>query len=367
MLIMFLARRNLLQDSTRLALSITGVALAVMLILLLNGFLDGMYRQIAAYLEHTPGSVVVAQEDITNLLGATSLLPPGAAAAARSRGATVAPILSQFVILDLHDKKQPAYLVGYEPASGGGPWRLAAGHTPQNNYQVVFDRILAQRHGIALGSRIDIMDRTFTVVGFSEETASWMTSFIFIRKTAAEALWRTPGGASFLLATPPARMTPESLRDRLTDLPGADALLKREMIANDARLFARFFSAPLQLMIAIAFLVGTLIVGMVIFSATVERQREYGVLKAIGARNRILYWTVLIQALLVASVGALAGIGLAASVGQLIMVFRPQFLIVLEPSAVMWSLLAGLTMALLAALIPVRGIAGIAPAEIFRR
>jgi hypothetical protein len=109
-----LARRNLFQDTTRLALSITGVALAVMLILLLQGFLDGMYRQIAAYLEHTSGTVVVAQEDVSNLLGATSLLPPGSAAAARSRGATVVPILSQFVILDLHDKKQPVYLVGYD-------------------------------------------------------------------------------------------------------------------------------------------------------------------------------------------------------------------------------------------------------------
>jgi putative ABC transport system permease protein len=363
----FLARRNLFQDSTRLALSITGVALAVMLILLLNGFLDGMYRQIAAYLEHTPGAVVVAQEDVTNLLGATSLLPPSTAAAARSRGATVVPILSQFVILDLHDKKQPVYLVGYDPASGGGPWRLAAGHPPQNNYQVVFDRILAQRHGIALGSRVEIMDRTFTVVGFSEETTSWMTSFIFMRKTAAEALWHIPGGTSFLLVTPSTRMTPEALRDRLTDLPGADALLKRDMIANDARLFARFFSAPLQLMIAIAFLVGTLIVGMVIYSATVERQREYGVLKAIGAHNHVLYRTVAAQALVVASVGALAGVGLATGLAWLIMALRPQFLIVLEPSAVAWSLFAGLAMALLAALVPVRAIAGLAPAEIFRR
>ena len=364
---MFLARRNLFQDTTRLVLSISGVALAVMLILLLNGFLGGMYRQIAAYLEHTPGAVVVAQEDVTNLLGATSLLPPGTAAAARSRGATVVPILSQFVILDLHDKKQPVYLVGYEPASGGGPWRLAAGHAPQNNYEVVFDRILAQRHGIALGDTIEMMDRTFTVVGFSEETTSWMTSFIFIRKTAAEALWRIPGGTSFLLVTPPARMTAEALRDRLSDLPGADALLKPDMIANDARLFARFFSAPLQLMIAIAFLVGTLVVGMVIYSATVERQREYGVLKAIGARNGLLYRTVVAQALVVASVGALVGIGLAAGIAQLIMALRPQFLIVLEPAAVAWSLLAGLAMALLAALVPVRAIAGLAPAEIFRR
>jgi putative ABC transport system permease protein len=367
MLIMFLARRNLLQDPTRLVLSISGVALAVMLILLLNGFLSGMYRQIAAYLEHTPGAVVVAQKDVTNLLGATSLLPPGTAAAARSRGATVVPILSQFVILDLHDKKQPVYLVGYDPTSGGGPWQLAAGHAPQTNYQVVFDRILAERHAIRLGDTIEMMDRTFTVVGLSEGTTSWMTSFIFIRKTAAEALWRIPAGSSFLLAMPPARMTPEALRDRLTDLPGADALLKGDLIANDARLFARFFSAPLQLMIAIAFLVGTLIVGMVIYSATVEREREYGVLKAIGAHNAILYRTVLTQALVVASVGALAGIGLATALAQLIMALRPQFLIVPEPSAVAWSLLAGLVMALLAALVPVRAIAGLAPAEIFRR
>jgi len=364
---MLLARRNLLQDTTRLVLSISGVALAVMLILLLQGFLDGMYRQIAAYLEHTPGTLVVAQEDVSNLLGATSLLPPGTAAAARSRGATVAPILSQFVILDLHDKKQPVYLVGYDPASGGGPWRLAVGHAPQNNYQVVFDRILAERHGIALGDPVELMDRTFTVVGLSEGTTSWMTSFIFIRKTAAEALWRTPGGSSFLLVTPPPRMTPEALRDRLTDLPGADALLKGDMIANDARLFARFFSAPLQLMIAIAFLVGTLTVGMVIYSATIERQREYGVLKAIGAYNAILYRTVVAQALVVASVGALVGVGLTAGIARLIMALKPQFLIVLEPAAIGWALLSGTVMALAAALIPVRAIAHLAPAEIFRR
>lgn len=162
----------------------------------------------------------MAQEDVTNLLGATSLLPPGTVAAARSRSARVVPILAQFVILDLHAKKQPVYLVGYDPTSGGGPWRLAAGHPPQTNYQVVFDRILAQRHGITLGDRVEMMDRTFTVVGLSEETTSWITSFIFIRKSAAEALWRTPGGTSFVLVTLRARMPPEALRARLTELPG---------------------------------------------------------------------------------------------------------------------------------------------------
>jgi len=363
-----LAVRNLFQDKLRFALSIAGVALAVMLILILNGFLSGMFAQIAAYLNHAPGSVVLAQDGVTNLLGATSLLPPGASSSAKAKGAAkVVPILSQFVILDLHDKRQPVYLVGYDLALGGGPWRMAEGNEPRKDDQVVMDRILAQRHGIVIGDKFDILDKEFTVVGLSEGTTSWMTSFLFVRKTAAESLLRAPDATSFLLLTPSERFSPEELRARLKDVPGAEALLKRDMIANDAKLFGRIFSAPLQLMVAIAFLVGTLIVGLVIYTATVERQREYGVLKAVGARNGMLYRVVAIQALIVTAIGSVVGVGLAFGAAQLIMALRPQFLITFEPVAIARALSAGLGMALLAALSPARVIAGLAPADVFRK
>ena len=365
---MSLARRNLFQDKLRFALSIAGVALAVMLILILSGFLSGMFEQIAAYLNHAPGSVVLAQDGVANLLGATSLLPPGASGSAKAKGATkVVPILSQFVILDLHDKKQPVYLVGYDLTLGGGPWRMSEGSEPRKDDQVVMDRILAQRHGIVIGDKFDILDKEFTVVGLSEGTTSWMTSFLFIRKTAAESLLRAPDATSFLLLTPSDRLTPEQLRARLKDVPGVEALLKRDMIANDAKLFGRIFSAPLQLMVAIALLVGTLVVGLVIYTATVERQREYGVLKAVGARNGMLYRVVAIQALIVTVIGSAIGVGLAFGAAQLIMTLRPQFLITFEPMANVRALSAGLGMALLAALFPVRVIARLAPADVFRK
>lgn len=365
---MTLASRNLFKDKTRLALSIGGVALAVMLVLLLNGFLVGMYAQVSAYLDHAPGALVVAQDGVTNLLGATSLLPASAAGSVKARGAAkVVPILSQFVILDLHEKKQPAYLIGYDPKIGGGPWKIAVGREPRNDKEVVFDSILAQRHGIALGDEIEIMDREFTIVGLSEGTNSWMTSFLFIRKTAAEALLRAPGATSFLLVTPSDRMGAEELRTRLDDLSGTEVLTKREVIANDLKLFAKFFSAPIQLMAAIAFLVGALVVGLVIYTATVERRREYGVLKAIGARNGVLYRVVTTQALIAAGAGSAMGVAFALGAAQLIMTLRPQFLVVFEPSAVVQSLAAGLGMALLAALFPARVVAGLAPAEVFRK
>jgi putative ABC transport system permease protein len=366
---MSLARRNLFQNKTRLSLSIGGVALAVMLILVLNGFLDGMYRQITSYLDHSDSSLVVAQEDVVNLLGATSRLPGGIISQVEAvRGVDEAiPILSQFVILDLHGKKQPTYMVGYDPDQGGGPWELFAGRQPRTKREMVLDRILADRHGLKLGDMVEVLGKDFTIVGLSNGTTSWMTSFFFLRKEAAEDLLLAPGATSYLLLTTSTGANLDDILRRLNNLSGINALTKREVAANDLKLFAKVFSAPVKLMVGIAFLVGTMIVGLVIYTITVERQREYGVIKAIGAPNWVLYRVVLTQALVAALMGALTGMFLAYGVSQWIMTARPQFLITFDPLDVGWALLAGLGMALVAALVPARVVAGLEPAEIFRR
>jgi putative ABC transport system permease protein len=366
---MLVARRNLTQEKTRLALSIGGVALAIMLMLILDGFQVGMYQQITSYLEHSPGSVVVAQEGVGNLLGATSLLPLGATSQVQTvEGvAHAVPILSQFVILDLHGKKQPAYLVGYSPELGGGPWEIVEGRQPTTDEEMVFDRILARRHEIGVGDEVEVIDRTYRIVGLSGGTTSWMTSFFFLRKSAVEDLFRAPGATSFLLVEVQEGESSEAVRDRISGLAGVEALLKSEMEANDSRLFAKFFSAPVRLMTGIAFLIGVLVVGLVIFTATVERQREYGVLKALGARNRVLYEVVLIQALWASLGGSALGILLAQGARMAITAARPQFLILLQADMAGRAIVIGLAMGLLAALAPARAVAGLAPAEVFRR
>lgn len=366
---MSIARRNLLQDKVRLCMSVLGIALAVMLILILGGFLNGVYRQAAAYLERTPGSVVVAQEGVSDFFGTSSLLPAGTlAAAGEVEGvARIIPVTSQVVIFEMHGKKQGGQLVGYNPALGGGPWEMANGRDVQSDSEIVVDYALARTHGIALDDEVTLLGRTFTVVGFSNGSSMWAASLLFARAAAVQSLLNAPGATSFLLITPARGVAPETLRGRLQALQGVGVLLKSEMAANDTRLFARIYSGPLWLMVAIAFLVGALVVGLVIYTATVERQREYGVLKAIGANNRKLYSVVTAQALIAAGLGAIVGVGLAFAVGQLIMALRPQFLVAIEAAAIGWALLAGLVMALLGALFPARTIAALAPAEVFRR
>lgn len=367
---MSLARRNLLQDKTRLALSVLGIALAVMLILVLSGFLNGVYRQAASYLNNTPGSVVVVQDGVNNFYATTSILPPGTLEAARKTEgvARIIPVTSQIVIFELHGRKQAAQVVGYDPALGGGPWGLAQGRGIQADNEVVVDRVMAQAHNITTGDKLTLLGREFTVVGSSKETAMWAASVLFVRKGALESLLKAPGATSMLLVTPTDGITPETLRHRLrSNLPGTNVLLKSEVIANDKQLFARIYNGPLLLMVAIAFLVGALVVGLVIYTATVERQREYGALKAMGAGNGLLYKVVTAQALVASLAGSVAGVALAFGVGQLIMALRPQFLVAIEPGAIAWALVAGLVMALLGALFPARTVARLAPADVFRR
>ena len=316
-----------------------------------------------------PGSIILAQEDVVNLLGATSLLPEGIAQRTETiRGVDEAiPILSQFVILDLHDKKQPAYMIGYELKQGGGPWELIAGREPRSKREIVFDRIFADRHDLKLGDQVEVMGKDFTIVGLSNGTTSWMTSYFFVRKEAAEDLLLVSDATSFLLITTSENANLDDILQRLNNLSDVNALTKREMAANDLKLFAKVFSAPLKLMVGIAFLVGTMIVGLIIYTATVERQREYGVIKAIGAKNRFLYQIVVAQALFASIAGSALGILLANGAAQWIMSARPQFLIVFDPVDSGQALLAGLGMALFASIFPTRVMAGLAPAEVFRK
>jgi putative ABC transport system permease protein len=366
----YLAFRNLWQHKLRLVLSIAGVSLAMMLITLLNGFLAGIYVQITAYLDHTPADLMVAQAGVRNLLSATSFIPAVDEKLAQDVPgvAEVIPITSQFVILNIHNKKVASYLVGYDPEKGGGPWNLIAGRPPENDNEIVLDWVMAKQHGFSLGDSIKVMDEDFTVVGLSDGTNSWMASFSFIEQSAAERLFLTPNAISFLLLNLEPGVNQSSVEEMLRQrLSNAEILPASEVKQNDLDLLVKVFAIPLRLMVSIAFGVGTAILGMIIYTATLERMREYGVLKAVGAKSQDLYWLVTQQGLVTALVGVAVGVGLAWLVSQWIMNTAPQFLIVLKPNSILTASFVGVMMGLLAAVIPAHQVAKLDPARVFRK
>jgi putative ABC transport system permease protein len=366
----YLAFHNLFQQKFRLALSIGGVALAMMLIVFLNGFQAGVFQQVTAYLDHTPADLVVAEEDITKMLGASSLLPASAEDLAQGVPgiARIIPIISRFVPLDIHNKKVVTYLVGYDPKTGGGPWMLKAGRLPSDDDEVVLDGVMAKTHGLGLGDTLEILDEEFTVVGLSDGTTSWMASFIFLEKRGAERIFLTPGLTSFLLLDLDPGADPIAVEARLRRrLRKVEILPVAVVKQNDINLMVKVFAVPLQMMTTIAFAVGTAILGMIIYTATVERRREYGVLKAVGAKNCHLYGLVFQQSLVTALFGLILGIGLAWVAAQGVMNTFPKFLVVLQPSFILATGVVGLLMGLLAALLPAYYVGSLDPARVFRK
>lgn len=365
-----LALRNLVQDRLRFSLTVVAIALALMLILFLLGLRNGVRRSAVVYLDSSPGSVAVLPPGgkSTGAGSARFLGPEVLESVAATRGvARVTPILLTLGFSEFHDRKEVIKLVGYEAASGGGPWEIKSGREPATDDEVVVDSVLADRHGLKIGGSFEISGRTLIVVGLSRETASWTGSYAFAQKTAVESIVLAPGGASFALVTPADGTTPDELIPRLQAIPGTNVLPKSELMENDAQVVAGVVDQVLLLMLAAAFVVGVLIVGMVIYTATSERRTEYGILKAIGAGNGLLYRVVASQALASGVLGAAVGVGFAYAMRWLVVSTRPQFLVIIGPSSIAFTVAAGLVMALVGGLIPARSAGRVAPAEVFRR
>jgi putative ABC transport system permease protein len=326
-------------------------------------------RQAGEYLAHAPGSVIVAATGTENFLMVAVPLPPGTEASVRATpgAATVVPLLSQMVVMQLHDRREATFLIGYDQTIGGGPRQIYTGNAPTRDSEIVLSRILAQRHDLSVGDAIVVLGRSFIVSGLADDASPLMTSFAFVPKSTLEALIAAPGATSVLLVTPRDGLSSEALRDQLSGITGTSVFLKEQVIANDVALFTASFQPVIRLMAGIALLAGTLVVGLLIYAATLQQRREYGVLKAVGIRNPVLYRVIAVQALTAALVGAATGVALSVLISRLIMALRPEFLILFTRDGALIATGAGVIMALLASLAPARVIARLAPADVFRR
>lgn len=365
-----IARRNLFQEKLRFVISGSGVALAIMLILILNGFFAGMNRQVTAYLDNAPVDIVIAQKGLRNFVGTNSIVPLSAVQKIEEiKGVKeVIPVFVSYAVLEIRGRKIFALLIGFDPKTGGGPWKMLNGHSDINNKEVIFDHTAARRNHLKLKDKLNILGKKFKIVGLSGGTSSWMTGTTFITFKAASQLRRASGTAGFLLVSAKDKTQINSLKKKIADeVRNLSVVSKETMAANDVALFAGVFGGPLRLMVMIAFLIGLMLVGLTIYTATVERAKEYGVLKAIGMRNWKLYLVVIEQALISSFVGFVLGVALSFVLVKIINNFAPQFLILVEASYIARVFPLAIAISILASYIPVRTIAKIDPAIAFRR
>jgi len=364
-----LAIKNLFQERGRLLLSLSGVAMALLLVLLLEGIFAGTSEQIVAYPQETDADVWVMQEGVSNMHMTTSILPGNLEEAIPAvpgvEEVTSILYVNNFVEVG---EKWFSYGVGLkEDTARGGPWEMAEGADSSGPGEVIIPDVLARKGGVGLGDNVTIMNRQFRVVGLSKGTFSMANSITFVSYSDLEELLSAPGAASYFLVTVEPGSSPETMAESIRQaIPGINAMSKNAFVSSDRSMAIQMGVDIIRVMTLVGFAVGALVIGLTMYTTTVRRAREYGIAKALGARNRYLLALVMFQTLVIAFMGLGIAVALAYLARPLITALVPEIALVYPVGSLIRLGLASLIIASLAALLPAYRITRVEPGIVFR-
>jgi putative ABC transport system permease protein len=116
--------------------------------------------------------------------------------------------------------------------------------------------------------------------------------------------------------------------------------------------------------VALGFIVGTAIAGQTFYNFTLDNLRHFGALKAMGASNGTLLSMILLQALMVGSIGYGLGVGAASLFGYLLRDTELSFLLPWQLLVI--SAAAVTVICVVSALISIRKVMSLEPAIVFK-
>jgi putative ABC transport system permease protein len=368
--LILLAVRNLLTERTRFGFSAAGIGFAVFLITILLGLYQGWNNKVGGFVEKIDADALVARTGTTDFINAASILPSDLRGQLEDDEAVadVHEVIVRPMMFFNGDSEVGAHLVGYDVESGvAGPVKITKGRGEPRGAEIVVDEVLARTEGVDIGDRLRSGDTEVEVIGFSSGGNFVFTQAAFMDFDAARELLGMDGLTTFFLvianegADIPAWQadTESSLSGVTTFTLDEFASATRERILGDV-------IPIIGLIVGLAFIVGIAITSLTIFTATIEKTREFGVMKAIGFNNLDLYRLVLSQSMLIGAIGFLFGVVLTLVLSRFIDRVVPQFTVLVRPIDVGFVLIATLVMAAGAAIIPARKVGGIDPAVVFR-
>jgi putative ABC transport system permease protein len=122
----------------------------------------------------------------------------------------------------------------------------------------------------------------------------------------------------------------------------------------------------LMVLIVLIFVVGAVVVGVTIYTATVEKEREYGVMKALGSPNKHLLAVVAQQTLACCLLGFLVGELAVLLASRLAVRVVPQFVTLIRWEDALIVLAATTVMGVLGAYLPVQRVLRVDPLRVFK-
>jgi putative ABC transport system permease protein len=344
---------NLIYRPIRSLISIFAIALEVTLILLivalfyglLNGAKESQGGVNADLIVQPPGSsalVGVTGAPIPVKLGdVLSKLPHVEVAAPAIWELTTKPNVEIVYGIDLasYDRITPAFQY-----LAGGPFRGA--------YDVIVDDYFAGMNHVKVGDSIEILNQQFRVSGI---VAHGKGGRKFLPLSTMQELTGAENHASvfYVKVDDPANV-PAVIQEikQYHGMGGYAVRSMQEFLSMMTPDNLPGFDTAIRIVIAIAVTVGFLVIFQSMYTAVMERTREIGILKSLGASKFYIVNTILRETILLAVIGILAGIVISLVTRRVISIERPVLRLFWSNAWVLRATLIALLGAILGALYP---------------
>lgn len=360
-----LARRNLFSEKGRFAMSVGGVAFAVLMILIVVALYRGWSNAGSVY-TRLPGNLWISQTGTSDPYHSTSFLPAdGVKALARIDGVqAVIPVYARHIAFRRHGNELDVFAMALAGQAVRFPPTERDYFPPPGGINI--DRVLAEQTGVRVGGRLRVLGREL-VVWRIHTGGNSIFQTAYLNAADARPLFGLDHLVNFfLLSLARGASLPFVERGAVAAVPRSEAHTSQEFAASFGNRINQGFLAAVGVLVGIGFIVGGAVIALTTYTATIERAREFGVLKAVGASGGFLYRVVVTQSLIIGCLGAALGVGASALAASLIRQQVPEFLTTLRWTDALGVFAVALAVAVAASWVPVRRINRIDPAIVFR-
>ncbi len=330
-----IVKGNLLHRPIRSVLTTLAVALEVAMILLMLGTADGLIQESTDRKEGTGADILIRPSTSND---AVSSGTAGLAAELIEQLESVPEVqLATGTTISMQANLQTVTGVDLKRFSEmAGGLRYVEGGPLEGPFDVIVDQAYARQQELKPGDTLTVLNRDFRVVGVFE---GGKMSRIFVPLETMQQIMGWEGKLSqiYVKLRDPAQTAAvvAKLKQMLPTNPVYSMEEFVSLFVAQARGMANDFIGAI---VAIAASVGFLVVLLAMYTAVLERTREIGILKSLGASPAFIIGLFMRETLLLTAAGLLLGAGVAYAGQALIQDRFPLVTVLILRQHLVWAL-----------------------------
>jgi putative ABC transport system permease protein len=333
-----LVLRNLFHRPLRTLIGVMAVAVEVALVVLIVGLTSGLLTETAKRIEGIGADIMLQPPAASIFIGLTGAPMPikiGDKLKELKYVQAVAPALLQFNSSGGVEVVYGIDRESFHEVSGG--FVFLEGHDMEGPDDLLVDDWQAKAKNIKVGDTYSLLNHNWHVAAIVEHGKG---ARLFVPLETLQDLVGAHDKASiFWLKCTRPEHTDDVMEEIHHLLPGYTVRPLRDLLSLMTSTNIPGLQSFINAMIALAVCIGLLVIFLTMYTTVLERTRDIGVLKSLGANRAFIIRALLTESAVLCLFGILAGIGLSYLVRAAFLAGFPTLSILITP---LWIVRAGL-------------------------